>query len=175
MIIDIIANDSTGVDCPKFAVDLSVDRVPLQAAPFGILYDAVGNGYFAKGDNFILLSFGIRLPLGFEIEYEDTNASGKWGNCLSLQLRYKPEAVVSLPLTPDSVWLPFGNYEMNYGTFFNMDGLFVAGNNYQLQSNVLDEKAVISMVNVPAELDEIVYYCPIFWKVAHTLPMEGTI
>jgi len=147
----------------------------MSRAPFGILYDSLGNGYFAKGDNFILLSFGIRFPLGFEVEYEDTNASGNTGNCISLQLKYKPEAVVSTPLVPGSVWLPFSNYEMNYGTFFDMSARFVADNNFQLESNILDDKVFVSMLNVSAELDEKVYYCPIFWKVGHTLPMEGSI
>jgi len=163
MLIDILAHEGTA-DCPYFDVDLSVDRVQLQKATIGILKDTTGQFKFQAKDNFIIISMGIRFPLGFEIEYEETSANAT--NCFTMFLSYYDNA--KRPLSPATIWFPWSNYEMSYGRYFDMS---IALTDFYLVSNIVDERPYISMLNIPVELDEKRYYTPIFWKVGHTLPL----
>lgn len=126
---------------------------------------------FQEQDNFILLSIGVSLPLGFEFWPNDNNAF--FGPFIDLYYKRisAPSGVLN-SFRPASVHIPFPNYELSLGNFTIVPSL--AENFhlcFQFPRNVGGWNQRVSMLNVPAALNELTFKAPIFAKILHTLPM----
>jgi len=158
----------------SFTVNTAVSFVNLVKTNDGILERVSSNAgidaKFQDRDNFILLSIGCRLPLGFEF-YPNDNAGVYNAPFIDMYLK-KAVALTTIIANPPSIHLPFENYEISLGIFYEVPALGEAfwimpefpsgGSGYNQR---------ISMINVPASLNELTFKAPIFAKVLHTLPI----
>lgn len=160
----------------EFTVNTAVNFVNLTQVNDGIL-SKVGTvsgieNEFQEQDNFILLSIGVRLPLGFEF-WPNDNAGSFFGPFIDLYYkRISAAPGVLNSFRPASVQIPFPNYEMSLGNFTIVPSL--TENFYlcfQFPRNVGGWNQRISMLNVPAALNEMTFKAPVFAKILHTLPM----
>jgi hypothetical protein len=159
----------------EFTVNTAASYVNLTQVNDGIL-SKVGTvsgieNEFQERDNFVLLSIGVQLPLSFEFWPNDNN--GFFGPFIDLYYkRISAAPGVLNSFRPASVHVPFSNYEMSLGNFTIVPAL---GENFHLCFQL--PRAVggwiqrISMLNVPAELNELTFKAPVFAKIMHTLPM----
>lgn len=173
-IIDIIMQRNDNAF--KFTVNTAVSYVNLVKTNDGILERCSSNagidGKFQWRDKFTLLSIGCRLPLGFEF-YPNDNAGNYNGPFIDLYFKKESAAPGALIYAnPPSIHLPFENYEMSCGIYYDVPPLnepfwlvpeFPSGGGGYTQR--------ISMLNVPAALNTLTFYCPIWAKVLHNLPL----
>lgn len=139
----------------------------------GSLATLDGRDLFTYGDNFIILSAGCMLPLGFEF-WNDTDYWNQGYNLwvLNRALNVRHE----LPNQP-FLWCPYANYEMSLGQYFPGFGLIDPPivTDFKLTAKFLTEGAgfntKISMYNAPVALDGKTFYAPIFVKVLHSYPL----
>ncbi len=167
-IIDIIMN-STDDETWKFTVDVGVTHVAM-TQPFrdGLLQRADFRTHFRAADHFQILSVGCVLQLGFQF----------WENSLIGDFR-PPKLVLNAKIggggltaiEPSTMWLPYENYEMNLGSYNNLNTT-VFNDTFSLHCSFdTGQGQNVSMVGVPDELDEMEFRCPIYMKVLHTIPM----
>lgn len=176
-IIDVLTqNEQVGVDqFATFTVNVAFNFVPLviPAGDTGIMENAQGFSWLIYKEHFNLISIGFVLPLGFEIFNVLTGAADPV--LPSLNLRFKQNGGVSAQLQPGKLYIPFGSYELNMGTFYNMNSTLspVLTSSYQLLFNFDATRTVnISMVGVPAMLNGMTFSAPVFAKIEHTNAME---
>lgn len=166
-IIDILSHMSRAAE---FTVDLASNFVPLLIDDAAQLKTIDNKEYFEVRDNFTILSFGCQLPLGFEF-YQCT--FGEQACLPNIKLRLQQLSGGNKYLfNPDTVWLPFGNYEMSYNNFFEIPVSPLLNTEFAL--NFVFNRDVnhsISMINVPDDLDGQTFPVPIFAKIMHTLPL----
>lgn len=165
-IIDILS--TFGDESQFFTVNTAVKFVTLTASPSGdgFLKTAEGKDTFQPGDNFILLSIGCLLPIGFEFYEWKAAVTTSLPN---IHLKRKVGAGLMSFWVPNTIWLPFGNYELNMGVFFEAPVDLLG---FKLASDLTIAAARISMIGVPAALNTDEFRVPIFWKVLHTLAIQ---
>ena len=162
-----------GDESATFTVNTAVSYVNVTPdTGHGILSLTDTINKFAFKDNLNILSIGLMLPFGFELyEYENSALSKYRPAYIQSQILrvgdYAPFVLI------DRINLPFENYELNLGWFVSPS--VTIGDRFYLSAFLPaagNEILRISMLNVPAALNEGVFHCPIFAKVQHTLPME---
>lgn len=128
---------------------------------------------FKHADNIKILSIGCSLPLGFEFWENDAAGEPFTPFCYLFIKKGTAAFGVKTSIDPGAVHIPFANYEMSFGMFYD-EGVTM-GESYNLLAEFNDDDFPqrISMLNVPAALDEMVFHCPIFAKVEHTLIMDS--
>ena len=169
--IDLIAQvDSSTM--ASFTVNVAVNSVALSVpvGDVGILYSSNEESWFQFLDHFTLISLGYRLPLGFEFLSVQDNLAQE---CLpSIEMRVKENGRPAAYLYPHNIFMPFDNYELNFGHYYNIPIITVSAEAYQIVFNFRQNWTYnVSMVNVPAALNGVTYYVPIFAKVEHTLDL----
>lgn len=162
-----------GDQSATFVVNTGVDYVNI-INPIGDGILSIGGVFdkFQWKDNLNLLSICAVLPLGFEF-YQSVRIAQ--GDFLPDHINFKWRRVsdgLLVEWQPARYNLPSANYEMNIGAFLEppvvLNGSF---NLVGLLPNSVNEKIRISMLNVPAALNEKTFACPVFAKVEHTLLM----
>lgn len=158
-----------------FTTDLAQDYVNLT-------YPTIGTGepyeYFLSNgrarselrdyDRFEIISIGFNLPLQFEL-YEEG---------LKLSVGYYDTEGDNLGINGlgdlGELILPFANYEYPIGLSYTPDELSMATPMQigVLVSNLEGDPLKISMINVPADLDTKVFYCPVWMKIAHNVSLS---
>lgn len=142
-----------------FTVDLAEPYVTVNTAGGNNrMKTSYSQGILNRGDNFNILSVGIKLPLSFE--FTDN------------QLDFRPAVNWILreeisgnnhQLIPPSIFIPFPNYEMSVGTFINVED---AQEKFRIVGNV--DGLRISMYDVPSDLDGQSFAVQPFLKIEHT-------
>lgn len=147
-------------EAATFTVDISQPYV-LVDEPFNGVFmrTSHSDGIFDRGDNFNILSVGIKLPLGFEFSESqvDKQPSFLWF------IREEDAPNASFSLNPPSIYIPFPNYEMSVGTFINVEE---STSNFRIKSFMILLR--ISMYNVDPALDGEVFKVQPFMKIEHT-------
>jgi len=169
--IDILSQSSD--QAAFFTVNNALPYVSLQKPLFpnsGRLETAEGLCFFTRLDNYTLLSLGIVLPLSFELY--DTIINPLIPPVIGL-----PEIAMyySTPFNPpvayQRIQIPFLNYEMNYGKTYMIPDVFAFDFFiHGIISPVHDLR--ISMLNIPAALNTLKFYCPVFVKIQHTIELK---
>ena len=173
-IIDILTLENA--DVGRFTVDTALDHVPviIPATPWKAT-NRRGKNVFASGDSFRLLSCGIVLPESFTFWKDLTNSPFPSisiipiGN-VSGDTYYNPN------FPSASQYIPLENYEMVFDTFFDCSKAInvvdpsksLLSEDFYLSiqaSSVYD----ISMLNVPDDLNGMVFEVRIFTKILHNL------
>lgn len=165
-IIDILTQ--AGDASFKFTVDTAVNYVDVVKTNDGEMSVCKTSGatkYFQWKDNPILLSMGCILPLGFEF-WENADAiPDQFPPTVNIQFRGNPSGAIFFP-TPRIYCLPWPNYEISLGQFHDLPTI---NEEFAIEMELSSSPAQrISMLNVPAALDEMTFYCPLFLKVMHT-------
>lgn len=171
--IDVLAHyDESAI--ASFTVNTGATSVALSVpvGDVGILWDADHKSWFQFLEHFTLISLGFKMPLGFEFYNVKDNSGDE--NLPAIQMAVKEQGAGSVKLlTPGLLYIPFDNYELNYGRFFEMDTSLIAANRYQLVFNFVQGWTYnVSMINVPAALNTVTFYVPIFAKIEHTLDIK---
>lgn len=169
--IDILMQN-TDTETAKFTVNTAVTSVPLVLPTNGKLERADAKDVMQFKDHFQILSLGAVLPLSFEF-YENDIAGDFRGTRLVFFAKNKSGGG-NIALSPDTFWLPFGNYELNMGNYVKVPSGITDVNGYRLYLNF--ESGVgqnISMVGAPASLNAVEFRVPLFMKILHTLPMTS--
>jgi len=167
-IIDIL--DVEQDDCPSFVVDNTQDYIEAAhsaSGDAGYLKSAfnTGTGPFKQGDNITILSFGVRIPYGFEM-YNEPSSASSGESYLTWDIKEKTSGTVH-SLSPGATKLEFLNYEMSYGRFFDVSD---SAEDFWLVTklNNASRPLRISMLNVPDSLNGVTIYVRPFAKVSHT-------
>lgn len=167
-LIDLIMN--TGNDETwKFTVNNLVTDVAMVApANDGLLSRADFKELFQEADHFQILSLGCVLQLGFQFWENDVAASFR-GPKLSLNAKIGGGGLTAIE--PSTIWLPYENYELNLGSYDNLNTtVFTSTFSLHLSFDT-GQGQNVSMVGVPDVLNGEVFRCPLYMKVLHTLPM----
>jgi hypothetical protein len=126
----------------------------------GVMSDKEGKYYFPAGDNFQIISLGFVLPMGFEIYKTEKIGTGiEEPPALSVFAINRLNVII--PISPESVYVPFANYELNFGTFYS--GI---NQDVRIEMTVISD-LFVSMVGVPAALNGETFKMPVFAKVLH--------
>lgn len=152
----------------SFTVDNTVDSVDIILPPtpvFKGLSNYDGQGFFVNGDNIELLSFGLPLPVGYDL------AVGSSTGAIKVDVYYIEDSVAKFEKFLRT-WMPFGNYEYAIDSFFSHRSIPDSNNSYSLVWDIL-EPIKISMVGIPDSENGKVYKVAPFVKVAHSLEMFG--
>lgn len=176
--IDILAPN---IDvCPTFTVNVAVNSVDLVPNPATqVMYAGGGSSNFVKGDSFVILSCGYFIPEGFRIYGYEEAGILKWP-CPVLYLGARDfGGGVDISLfnfgNNGKMRLPFPNYEFSIGTFTDPVANNLTAATFQLKEGFPDASGVdsvqISMVNVPAALDTLVFKVIPWVKVLHNFPL----
>jgi hypothetical protein len=127
------------------------------------LKDGFGGSKFDVGDNFIINSVGISIPIGFSI----------YSNAVNIILRYKDSGTTENYLRSTKGFfgnfiLPFDNYEMPVDMFFNCKNLSMYDGRIGINIVELDGTPLkIGMLNVPDDLNGKSYKVSAFMKITH--------
>jgi len=169
--IDILHHIST--DSAFFVTDKTAEKVSLQLPvfPAGVLQTAEGYSEFQARDNIVLLSMGIVIPLGFELWDVDLAPPAEAPIGLpEITLYYKSASLVN-PDPFQRICMPFLNYELSLDKMYTIPATILTP--YELLARISPVHEVrISMLSMPEALDEKTFYCPVFAKIEHTLPLQ---
>jgi len=172
MIVDTLIQ--YGDQAGKFTVDTTVQKVLLSYDVGSDKVLSIGGVFnkFAWKENITLLSVGAFLPLGFDFFPSTRVIEGDfWPDYVSFQWRKASDGTL-FPWQPNRYNLPAGNYELSIGAFLQPDAGI--GEDFNLIAELPTTgnfRTYVSMLNVPASLDESVFSVPIFAKIGHTLPL----
>jgi len=158
-------------DAAKFSVNSGVPEVPvtIPALPAGKLLRADGLSIFTWKDNFILLSAGIAMPLGFELIFHDLAGTAHVLPSITLFYQRISDNSVRAFDSPAFLYTIFESYELNLGNFVEPPD--AVNESYRLLFQ-LNANVKVSMLNVDPSLNEMEFTIPIFAKVLHTLPLS---
>jgi hypothetical protein len=168
---------------PTFTVDNAVVSVDLVPNPAGsqVMYAGGNVSKFVRGDSFVVLSCGYFLPEGFRIYGYEEAGLLKYPVPI-LYLGGRP-AGGGADISIDSfgnggqLRLPFPNYEFSIGTFCDPEANNLTAATFELKEAFPIVSGVdsvqISMVNVPASLNTIVFKVIPWIKVLHNFPMTA--
>jgi hypothetical protein len=146
--------------------------VQITQAGTGILFNGQYNYRFSSKDNFNILSIGYKLPYSFEIA---EHVSMLWGIShvipISIFICSFPSNT-EIELIPRSVLIPFDNFELNYGSFFDLSSYLIppADTEFEIRARFYPN-SFVSMLNVPTALDAKDFRVQIFAKIQHNLEM----
>lgn len=166
---------------PFFDVDNAEEKVPLQydseLKPIppvlnNAQYIDLERQYdcFQSGDNIEVLSFGLKLPLSFELLDLDN------GNINALTLSYYLPGSAKFDQTSQRRLFLFSeNYEMALGSFLKLTSplevFTLAFDLLGIDDLVLTNVPHVSMYGVPDYLNGKRFFVSSFIKVRHTLPL----
>lgn len=177
-IIDILTPQEP--DCPGFVVNTAAPTgaVPIiQPIPGAsvVYYAGAGASRFARGDNFTLLSAGYFIPERFVLHNYDTAGTSSDSTPI-WQLQGLPlGAGVPISLfnvgVNGAIRVPMPNYEFSFGVFVDVEANNFVQPTFQLVAvfplvSGLDNPQ-ISMVDVPAALNGVIFRIIPFLKVLH--------
>lgn len=164
-IIDILSQPESA-SC-YFQVNTGLSFVQLQPCSSGIgKHIRADTKYkFSRGDNVVLLSVGFILPLSFELWESGNHMPTR------LQLKAGQDDLTQDLFEPPGIFIPFENYELNCGVFLEAPNCV---DFWTVDFEIENLSVKISMLNVPASLDESQFHVPVFCKVLHTIPMLTT-
>lgn len=175
-IVEVLQNIMHNDHCAYFVASNLVDSVELTIPAgntAGQLRNIAGSNVFQYGENYIILSIGCILPLSFQ--FWNVNDDQRPG--FSFWVNKKGTNITNKQSRLNSIWIPFGSYEMSLGMFFPGHGYGdpLIDTDFSLRAKFY-YKGVggfphISMLNLPASLHEQKFYVPIFIKVLHTYPL----
>lgn len=175
-IVDLLGQLAGEVD--QFVVDTTASPpyVPIISQGVGRMTNADNqHELFAYRDNFTILSLGFYLPLGFEMwETELISSGGYYPMTLDLFFQRNSDSVIFVPDELPSVYLPFANYEMNLNKLMKIPMGIGDGQSFRFLVRLRLDNFVthrVSMVGVPTDLNEMLFQCPTFCKIEHTLGM----
>jgi len=175
-IIDILTPDNDKL--PTFQVNTAVTNVLVTgiAAPGAKLTSA--NGVFSRfqrGDNFTILSVGVFVPERFCIwDYPDVSGIKRSSPLMQLN------GTLGGGLTPiftfgniGDMKIPFQNYEFSIGVFNDTERLGLIDASFELSMlyPVVANTLSISMVDVPAVMNGLIFRIVPFIKVIHNFPL----
>lgn len=175
MNIDVMmqANAGTVQNMGIFTVDNTQEFVYidyLTENPY--LFTASMEWIFRRGDNIQLLSYGVSLPLGFELYHTQLRSGVECPHYFHFYLLGM--SGTKYQIYPGFLFLPLNSdYETAFGSFYDVSHI---QENFMLVakfSGQLDNRARVSMLNVPDSLNEKTFYVSIFAKVAHNLSLIG--
>jgi len=174
------------VDClPYFTVDTAVLYTPiLYFAPLPVDYLTAGDGscVFTKGDNFIIKTCGLVMPLSFQIDRIKSNITWPYirfsmyayGQTTGKQYRLSeisgsgvsPFFLISMESydTPADVFIDIQNQAPVTGSYLKNEDFTLSLSQSLYFTNV-------SMVGVPAALDTTIQFVTPYVKVLHTFPL----
>ncbi len=167
-------------DCPKFTVNNAVNFVPVtNMATEKVFWSGASRSTFATGDNLIILSAGYFIPENFAL-WNMENLNGVEEPTVQLRLRLKESGGVYWDIngfgSGGVLPLPFPNYEISLGGFVDTVNLGLSDPTFTLtgymnydSTTATPDRMQISMINVPAALNGVVFYIIPFVKVMHTL------
>jgi hypothetical protein len=165
---------------PYITVNNAVNKVAITYAGGSdpTLINGYGQSTFARGDNFIVLSIGIVLPLSFQLHRQNDVAASP------LILSFYGKALAKLyyfrefnPGGAGYVALPMENYETSLGVFVDIQnqdvntGSYIKNSVFTLQYGIAGTSNV-SMSGVPTALNGTVQRLVPFVKVLHTLALS---
>lgn len=161
-----------GDQSAQFTVNTAVDFVGIVNPVVGVL--SVGGVFntFQWRDKLNLLSLAVLLPLGFEFyPTRRVPQDDPWPNSVGLKWRRVFDGAETT-WAPSTYNMIAANYEISIGAYLEPPDAVIS--DYNLVALLPSSGSVqtnISMINVPAGLDEKIFACPIFAKIEHTLPM----
>lgn len=185
MFIEILTNSNETLDQVQgFVVDTLVDFMPivnigiggalpkLRNAAWDVVNNVYGQSRFQANDYIRIISLGVTLPLAFEFYNPEIWAFPYWS--MNNGVTFKIEELTSIANFAGNPYLyyklPFVNNELiidvpiNYPSFFGTNNISLCMDFPALLNKV-------SMVNVPAALNNKTFKIVPFMKIAHTLPM----
>lgn len=169
--IDILMQ-STDDETAKFTVNTAVDFVALTLPADGKLIRGDAKDVLQFKDHFTILSLGAVLPLSFE--FYENDLAGDFRNTQLILFAKDKGGGANVNITPNTVMLPFGNYEMNMGNYNQVPAGITDTDGYRLYMNFNSGfNQNISMVGAPAALNGKEFRVPLFMKILHTLPMTN--
>lgn len=169
---------------PTFTVNIAVNSVDLVPNPAGtqVMYAGANVSKFVRGDSFIVLSAGYFVPEGFRIYGYEEAGLLKWPVPILL-LSGRP-AGGGIDITINSfgnngqLRMPFPNYEISIGTFCDPEqnnlspgATFELKEAFPVVSGI--DSVQVSMINVPAALNGIVFKVIPWIKVLHNFPLTA--
>lgn len=162
--IEIISQN--GDRAPYFVVDNTVNYVNLNLpTSIGYLENSDTKQILTKGDNFEVLSFGLTLPMCFDL-YESQNGNDLIQDNINLFYDIDPYAS---PEIFKHLFIIWANYEMNLGEFFD----FAKGFTKDFKIGVgITSNIKVSMIGVPDKLQGLRFHAPIFLKIRHTIDLK---
>ena len=157
-IIDILKVPDS--ECPTITVDNTQDYIDATypGAANGDCNVPYSIGVFHQGDNFTILSFGIILPLGFELWHTQQDDFAP-----SVEIGVRKVDTFYVPLFPPELYIIFSNYEMALGRFYDVSGV-----DQDFKLNLTTNNLRVSMSGVPDSLNGQVIPISSFAKVEHT-------
>lgn len=176
-IIDILStNLLSGAEFTVNTALKSVDLTSVTGTTEKMLAAGLSGSAFTRGDNFIVLSAGFKLPDSFVMYQNAAGAGNESMVCMHLNAR-EVVSGVEIPLTPVGygglIKIPFANYETSLGVFVDIESLLVNENFYitcEFPYLVAGGGAPqVSMSNVPAALDGETFVATPFIKVLHNI------
>ncbi len=167
-LIDLIMNVGDN-ETWAFTVNNLVTNIAMVApANDGVLSRADFIELFQATDHFRILSLGCLLPLGFQF-YENDVAGSYRPPKLTLNAKIGGGGLTAIE--PSTIWLPYENYELNLGSYNNLNpSVFSSTFSLHLSFDT-GQGQKVSMIGVPDDLNGIEFRCPLYMKVEHTLPM----
>jgi len=173
VLIDVMATslDAGGTDYRQyFTVDTAALDVPIDGPPLpgkGTLRPAgAWASRLSQNDHCEILSLGISLPYSFSLSSRIAYLRFDWTDGVNTGL------VLG---TSEFIELPFANYEMSLGKFFQFPAAAVGPISLVLRLVTSAEPAWqqtrISMLNTPAALEGAVLPVTVFAKIAHNLEL----
>ena len=185
-IIDILMPLETG--CPSFTVNHAAAGgvVPI-ANPSGVpfLSNASIGSFFSKGDSFIILTFGVILPLSFQFD-RSANVGNipprvtlyLSGHGATTNLEYNFQELAVSSTAGSYFYMIMENFDTPLDVFIDIPneppitGHSIIDERFQLYMGLFNLLGYnISMVNVPAALDNTVQYIVPYVKVLHNQPL----
>lgn len=166
---------ATKVNTPWFTVNLAAanKRVFVNdgMAPCFMMNSSL-KYYFQPGDNLLLLNAGYFIPESFTTTETMAPADPVFPFMHIQVANAAGVAKGNLPGLGDlgGIIMPFENYEGGYNIYSDVNSLYNAGK-YKLSGMMFFNSTMISMINVPADLDGKTFYIYPFIKVLHSLPM----
>jgi hypothetical protein len=166
---------ATKVNTPYFAVNLAAanKRVSVVngASPCFMMNNSL-KYYFQAGDNLLLLNAGYFIPESFCTTEDMAPSDPVFPFLLFTVFDSAGVSKGALPGLGDygGIIVPFENYEGTYNVFCDVNSLYNTGK-YKLSVVMTFNYTMISMINVPSDLDGKTFYIYPFIKVLHTLPM----
>jgi hypothetical protein len=165
-------------ECPSFTVDTTgALSVPVyNQGDTGMMVRAGGYPLLSSKDNFTILSMGFTLPESFGLATQDIlNVT-----CSAVSLVFtihnaSDDTVIYIPqIGVTGTQVPLENYEMPYGLYVDVSKLPLTGSKFYIGCRISGVTvAKVSMINVPAPLNETVQKFVPFVKISHNFTMTG--
>ena len=166
---------------PTFTVNNAVNSVDLVPNPAGaqVMYAGGNVSKFLRGDSFIVLSCGYFVPEGFRIYGYEEAGLLKWPVPIFVLAARPAGGGIDVPILSFGnnglLRIPFPNYEISIGTFCDPEANNLTGATFELKEAFPYVSGIdsvqISMVNVPAALNGIVFKVIPWVKVLHNFAL----